>query len=106
MACFDFPLPVRDIPQWTRRLKLLTNFSLVQLGIQFVTASSGFLLVRVLNKAEFAAFTLAASLLTTLNVLTDSGIGTGLNAVGGRVWRQREQLSRLIATALVIGNAM
>ena len=68
--------------------------------VQFSVALSGFLLVRVLDKREFAAYTIATSLQTILNVLTDSGIGAGLNAVGGRVWRDRGALSRLVATAM------
>jgi len=70
--------------------------------VQCIVALSGFLLVRVLDKREFAAYTIATSLQTVLNVLTDSGIGTGLNAVGGRVWRDRGALSRLVSTALEI----
>src|SRR5262249_11848672 len=99
-------LPSFAVPAFPRRLKLLLDFSVVQLGIQFLAASSGFLLVQVLDKTEFAAYTLAASLFTLLNVLTDSGIGTGLNAVGGRIWHDRDALSRLISTALSLRRTL
>jgi O-antigen/teichoic acid export membrane protein len=58
------------------------------------------LLVRILDKPQFAAYAIAASLFVTLNVLTDCGIGTGLNALGGRVWRDRAALGSLVASAL------
>lgn len=67
--------------------------------VQFISALSGFLLVRLLSKRELAAYTIAMSMQTILNVLTDSGIGTGLNAIGGRVWRVRDSLSKLVSTA-------
>ena len=70
--------------------------------VQLTMALSGFLLVRVLDKREFAAYTIATSLQAILSMLTDSGIGTGLNAVGGRVWRDRGALSRLVSTVLEI----
>src|SRR5690242_4420814 len=66
-------------PVTARRLRLLAGFTWLQAAIQALAALSGLLLVRVLEKPQFAAYTIATSLLTTLNVLTDCGIGTGLN---------------------------
>jgi O-antigen/teichoic acid export membrane protein len=63
-------------------------------------ALSGFLIVRILSKSEYAAYTIAASLQALLNALTDSGIGWGLNAVGGRIWNDSARLRGLIAIGL------
>lgn len=82
-----------------RKLKLLASFGALQGGVQLTSALSGFILVRVLDKRDFAAYTIATSMQVILNLLTDSGIGTGLNALGGRVWQQRDALSRLVSTA-------
>lgn len=87
-------------PVTARRLRLLAGFTWLQAAIQALAALSGLLLVRVLEKPQFAAYTIATSLLTTLNVLTDCGIGTGLNVIGGRVWRDRALLGALVAGAL------
>ena len=96
---------------WTRllrsrttgqRLRLLAGFTWLQAAIQALAALSGLLLVRVLEKPQFAAYTIATSLLSTLNGLTDCGIGTGLNVIGGRVWRDRAALGSLVASALQV----
>src|SRR5947209_5025718 len=63
-------------------------------------AVSGFLIVRVLSKSDYAAYTIAASFQTLLNSLTDCGVGTGLNAVGGRVWQDAARLNGLVAASL------
>lgn len=63
-------------------------------------AISGFLIVRLLSKSEYAAYTIAASLQTLLNALTDCGIGWGLNAVGGPIWNDSSRLRGLIQIAL------
>lgn len=63
-------------------------------------ALSGFLIVRVLDKPEYAAYTIAASLQALLSALTDCGIAAGLNAVGGRIWNDSARLRGLVAIAL------
>ncbi len=63
-------------------------------------ALSGFLIVRTLDKPDYAAYTIAASLLTLLNALTDCGIGWGLNAVGGPIHSDSARLRGLISIAL------
>src|ERR1051326_2078578 len=85
---------------WKHRVQLIAGFSTFQVAIQGVTCLCGFLLLRVLNKQEFAAYVIATSLLSMLNVLTDCGLGTGLISIGGRIWRDRNALSRLVATTL------
>jgi hypothetical protein len=63
-------------------------------------ALSGFLIVRVLSKSEYAAYTIAASLQTMLNSLTDCGVGAGLNAVGGRVCNDPARLNGVVHAGL------
>jgi len=65
---------------WKNKAKTLITFSGLQTLVQGVLALSGFLIVRILNKPEYAAYTIAASLQTLLNALTDCGIGWGLTA--------------------------
>jgi O-antigen/teichoic acid export membrane protein len=82
------------------KVKILTRFSALQVLIQGVTALSGFLIVRILDKSQYAAYTIAASLQVLLTVLSDSGVGWGLNAIGGRIWNDSSRLRGLVATAL------
>jgi O-antigen/teichoic acid export membrane protein len=72
----------------------------VQVAVQAMSVASGILLVRALPKIEYAYFTLAFSMLATMNILADSGIGISLSSIGGRVWRDRERFGQLINTAL------
>lgn len=65
---------------WKNKAKTLITYSGLQTLVQGVLALSGFLIVRILNKPEYAAYTIAASLQTLLNALTDCGIGWGLTA--------------------------
>ncbi len=54
----------------------------------------------MLEKPDYAAYTIAASLLTLLNALTDCGIGWGLNAVGGPIHSDAPRLRGVISIAL------
>ena len=85
---------------WISKVKILTKFSALQVSIQGVTALSGFLIVRILDKSQYAAYTIAVSLQVLLTILSDSGIGWGLNAIGGRMWSDLSRLRGLVATAL------
>ena len=85
---------------WKSKAKTLARFTTLQTAVQALMAVSGFLIVRVLSKSEYAAYTIAASLQTLLNSLTDCGVGTGLNAIGGRVWNDRARLNGLVHASL------
>jgi O-antigen/teichoic acid export membrane protein len=85
---------------WKSKAKTLARFTTLQTAVQAVMALSGFLIVRMLEKPDYAAYTIAASLLTLLNALTDCGIGWGLNAVGGPIHGDSPRLRGLISIAL------
>ena len=85
---------------WKSKAITLARFTGLQTAVQAVTAVCGFLIVRTLEKPDYAAYTIAASLLTLLNALTDCGIGWGLNAVGGPIHNDSSRLRGLISIAL------
>jgi O-antigen/teichoic acid export membrane protein len=85
---------------WKSKAKTLARFTTLQTAVQAIMAVSGFLIIRVLSKSEYAAYTIAASFQTLLNSLTDCGVGTGLNAIGGRVWQDAARLNGLVAASL------
>ncbi|OKH22655.1 polysaccharide biosynthesis protein [Chroogloeocystis siderophila 5.2 s.c.1] len=80
--------------------KTLSKFVSVQLIIQGLGFISGLLIVRTLDKQQYAYFTIANTMQGSMTVLSDSGITAGLSAIGGRVWQNRDQFSQLINTAL------
>lgn len=82
---------------WT---KLLTRFISLEVLVQALTFACGILIVRKLPKPEYALFTVANTMLATMNLMADNGIGSGINAIGGRVWQERRRFGQLIATAM------
>src|SRR5205085_8796295 len=94
----SFNVPVLP-PSWINKTKTLARFTGLQTLVQAVMAVSGFLIVRTLSKSDYAAYTIAASFQTLLNSLTDCGVGTGLNAIGGRVWQDGARLNGLVGAS-------
>ena len=80
--------------------KVVGSFAMVQAIVQFVGFLSGILLVRSLEKHEYAYFTIANTMQGTMNLLADIGISVGLVSIGGRVWQDRHRFGQLINTAL------
>jgi len=87
-------------PHLIHRAKILSKFVSVQLVVQALGLGSGILLVRTFSKEEYAYFTLANSMQSAMNLLADSGVGSALLALGGKVWQDRQRFGQLINTAL------
>ena len=87
-------------PQLLNWTKLLTRFLSLEAIVQGLTFACGILLVRVLPKADYALFTVANTMQATMNLMADNGIGSGITAIGGRVWQDRFRFGQLIATAM------
>jgi O-antigen/teichoic acid export membrane protein len=84
---------------------MLARFFTWEIMIQAAGFMTGVLLVRVLPKAEYAYFTIANTLQQTMNTLADNGIGSGLTAIGGRVWDDRSRFGQLLNTAMRLRRA-
>jgi len=82
---------------WTR---ILTRFLTLEALVQGLTFACGILIVRALPKAEYALFTVANTMQATMNLMADNGIGSGITAIGGRVWQDRFRFGQLINTAM------
>lgn len=83
-----------------RQIRIISNFLTIELGVQALGLISGLLLIRVLDKSEYAYFTIANSMQATMNLLADMGIGISLSALGGKVWQDKNRFGQLISTAL------
>jgi O-antigen/teichoic acid export membrane protein len=82
------------------RVRLFSRFITTELIIQAIGLVSGLFLIRVLDQSEYAYYIIANSLQSTMNQLSDMGIGSGLSALGGKVWQDRYRFGQLINTAL------
>lgn len=67
------------------------------LGLAFC---SGLLIIHILPPEDYALYIIAYSFLTTIIVITDSGIGSAVLAEGGKVWEDSTRLGRVITTGL------
>jgi hypothetical protein len=85
-----------------RRAAGLMLTASAQALIQLLSLVTGLVVVRVLSVREYAYYTIANAVLSTMSVLSDSGIADGLIAQGGRVWSDRSALGGLIAAGLAL----
>lgn len=92
-----YPLPLNvSAYHWRRWTSVLGQFAVLQLLVQGLTAVTGLLLVRQLDKTEYALFTLASTISATLSVLSDSGVSACTLSIGGEVWQNKPRLLRLV----------
>ena len=92
-------------PQLLSWTKILTRFLSLEALVQGLTFACGILIVRALPKADYALFTLANTMQATMNLMADNGIGSGITAIGGRVWQDRFRFGQLITTAMRLRRA-
>lgn len=88
--------------KWLGWFRLMAGFGSVQMVIQILGFLSGILLVRSLSKADYAWFTIANTLVATLGMIADSGVGTALSSIGGTVWQDDAKFGALVRTALTL----
>lgn len=84
---------------WLRWARRLAAYSGAQVIVLLVNALSGFLLVRGMSKEQYAWFTIANTLQATISVMSDSGLGSAMMDVGGRVCEQRSRFASLMHVA-------
>jgi hypothetical protein len=79
---------------------ILVKFASVQVVVQVLGFVAGILVIRNLPKREYAFYTISNTMLATILVLADSGIGSALTAIGGRIWQDNYRLAQLVHTAV------
>lgn len=82
---------------WAKLLALTGSAQVVVQAIGFV---SGILIIRLLQPSEYAFYILANTILGTMTVLADGGIGTGVMAQGAAVWQDKQKLGSVLATGI------
>ena len=88
--------------KWLGWFRLLAGFGSVQMVIQVLGFLSGILIVRHLSKPDYAWFTIANSLVSTLGMIADSGVSAAVSSVGGTIWQDNARFGSLIRTALTL----
>lgn len=81
-------------------VKIISKFISVQLIVQALSLASGILLIHTLDQTQYAYFTIANTMQSTINLLADTGIGISISAIGGKVWQDRYRFGQLINTAM------
>lgn len=79
---------------------LLARFFWLQAAGQGLAIVGGLLIVRGLPVDDYAIYTMAIAVQTTMAILADSGITQSLIARGGRVASDKVRFSRVVRTAL------
>ena len=87
-------------PQFIYWIKTLSKFVSVQLVVQALGVASGIFLVHTLDQTQYAYYTIALTMQTTMGLLADMGISVGLSAIGGKVWKDKYRFGQLINTAM------
>ena len=87
-------------PNFIYWLRLLSKFISFQLVVQVLVFLGGFIIIRTLSKEEYAYFSIANSLQTTINVLADSGISTGMMAIGSKIYDDSYKFRQLLETGM------
>ena len=82
-----------------RWVPVLTRFVVVQSTVQVITLVTGFLIVRTLQKQDYAYYTLANNAIIAIFTLSNCGVTDAATAIGGRVWEHRASLGQVVASA-------
>mgnify|MGYP003537620140 FL=1 len=80
--------------------KLISITGTSQVIVQAVGFASGILVIRLLTVQEYAFYTLANTMLGAMSLLSDGGISTGVLAQGGKVWKDKKKLGKVLVTGL------
>lgn len=94
---------LKENPRYGKLLhwgKLLSVTGLTQIVIQLAGLVTGLLITNLLPKQEYAFYTIANTMLGTMTVLADSGIGVGVMSIGGKVWQDKHKLGVVLKTGI------
>ncbi|CAN0603976.1 unnamed protein product, partial [Ectocarpus sp. 12 AP-2014] len=78
--------------------KLLGVTGTAQVGVQAIGLLSGVLVIRLLSTDEYALYTLANTMLSTMVMLANAGIPIAVMSEGGKIWKNKEKLGEVLVT--------
>lgn len=89
------------IIKWGKLISLTGSVQLLGKAVGFL---SGLLIIRLLPVHEYALYTLANTMLGTMYLLADGGISAGVLSQGGKVWKDKKKLGKVVGTGLELRN--
>lgn len=104
--CFPLDLKHKNLLKAPSKTKLAEHVRLAtitggaQIVVQLVNLATGILIIRWMSHTEYAYYTLANTMMGTMTVLADGGIGSGVMAGGGRIWTSRDKLGEVVVTGM------
>ncbi|WP_446743113.1 hypothetical protein [Silvibacterium acidisoli] len=82
------------------------QFTLVQIGVMLAGMLVSLMMVRSMPKAEYAYYTIANGLLSTILALSDSGLAAGVQAIGGPFHDDDHRMGELVKTGVSMRRRM
>lgn len=76
----------------------MLNVGFFQALSQVANALAGLLIIRSLDKVDYASYVLFYAVLSSISVVSGFGIHMGMSVIGGRVWQSRKELGILVRT--------
>ncbi len=97
----NFPLASKsaNLVKWSKLLGVTGGSQILIQGVGFIC---GIFIIRILSTEQYAYYTLANTMLATMTILADGGIGSGVMAEGGKNWRDRRELGKILATGMAM----
>src|SRR5437667_6327395 len=83
-----------------RIVRVVGGFALVQAAAQGLGLVAGFVLVRALDKQDYALYTLTITGINALAMLSNGGIIDAATAIGGRAWQDPRHLGQVVSSAM------
>ena len=83
-------------------VKILTGYFSLQLLLQAVAAIIGIVIVRAVDKHEYAYYAVCNAFFFAASNLNDCGVTAALSAIGGKLWHDRSAFGSLLNTAYSI----
>ena len=99
-------MPAHRTQKFVRLGKTLLQFTTIQVVVQVVGLLVSLLLVRKMPKEQYAYYTIANALLSTVLQLSDSGMTAGLQAVGGPFYSDDHRMGQLLRTGVALRRTM
>jgi O-antigen/teichoic acid export membrane protein len=79
---------------------LLIGYFVSQVAMQAMGFISGLVIIRSLTKDDYAFYTILMTMGPVMTMLSDAGVGTGLSAIGCKIWQDNERMGVLVQTGL------
>lgn len=93
------PSPTLIAQRIGRGSVILASFMTVQVIVQALGVFAGFVIVRALDKSDYAFYAVTNSVTATFALLCNGGIVDAATAIGGRAWQDPHRMGQILASA-------